>query len=266
MVDYLKALLGAAFCAAAVWLIWLPTGWSQEPAARQPAAAEGPSAQADDFRPIGPPPRAGAARGPRRPGDLGPPEGPPPRRDREEGPPRDWTDRPGPPDRPNGTPPRSRDGRPGEPDMPGGPDRPDFRRPPGGPDGPGGPDREGRPMSGRPFGPPWPQGDWAAMERNDPEMFELIQQDYRLERESRDLALQYRDAPEDRREAIRGKLQEAVAQHFESRQERRLLELKRLEEELGRLRESIDKRKEARDDIVHRRVGELLGDDDPLRF
>jgi uncharacterized protein (DUF2164 family) len=117
------------------------------------------------------------------------------------------------------------------------------------------------------LGPPrWPHGDWQSLEQNDPEMHKLLQADFLLERQSQELAMQYRQAPEDQRDAIKEKLEKSVTEHFESRQQRRLLELKRLEEELQRLRESIDKRKEAQPQIVNRRVAELLGLHDEPQF
>jgi hypothetical protein len=123
------------------------------------------------------------------------------------------------------------------------------------------------PGMGMPPGPPrWPHGDWQSLEQNDPEMHKLLQADFTLERHSQELAMQYRQAPEDQREAIKQKLEKSVTEHFEARQQRRRLELKRLEEELKRLRESIDKRQEAQPQIVNRRVAELLGMQDEPQF
>jgi hypothetical protein len=116
-------------------------------------------------------------------------------------------------------------------------------------------------------GPPrWPHADWQSLEQNDPEMFKLLKADTDLDRQSQELAVQYRQAPKDQQVAIKQKLEKAVTEHFEARQQRRLLELKRLEEELKRLRESIDKRKEAQPQIVNRRVSELLGVKDEPQF
>ena len=72
--------------------------------------------------------------------------------------------------------------------------------------------------------------------------------------------------PKDQQDAIKQKLEKTVTEHFEARQQRRLLELKRLEEELKRLRDSIDKRQEAQPKIVNRRVSELLGLKDEPQF
>ncbi len=117
---------------------------------------------------------------------------------------------------------------------------------------PGGfnPRRPGEPQN--PFG----------MRQNDPEMEKLTQIDFNLDRESRELAGQYRQGPKDKQDEIKKKLQEVVAKQFETRQQRRTLELKRLEDEIKRIRESIDKRNSGKQVIVDRRVNELLGQDD----
>ncbi len=118
-----------------------------------------------------------------------------------------------------------------------------------------------------PAGPPrWPFRNWDALERTDPEMYKLLKEDYDLERRTRELAIQYRRATGQQRPAIREQLEKLADKHFQARQERRLLELKRLEEELKRLREAIRRRDEARETLVGERVSELLGDEDDLDF
>jgi hypothetical protein len=87
-----------------------------------------------------------------------------------------------------------------------------------------------------------------------------------LDERTRQLALQYRQAPEEQREAIRKDMEKLVGEHFDVRQKRRVLELNRLQEELKRLQQSIDDRNNAREQIVNKRVQELLGIDDRLRF
>ena len=133
--------------------------------------------------------------------------------------------------------------------------------------GPGpGPGAGGGPRGfggGRPSGTPrWPHHDWNAMEKSDPDMFKLFSKDHALERRTRELSVQYRQAPKEQRPSIRKELTEAVDAHFEVRQERRSLELKRLEEELNRLRSAIERRSKAKKDISSRRIAELLGEDD----
>jgi signal transduction protein with GAF and PtsI domain len=103
---------------------------------------------------------------------------------------------------------------------------------------------------------------------HDPEMFRLTQREQELDRQSRDLSDQLRrgrgiDA--DQKEQIRKQLTEAVNQHFNVRQERRELELKRLEEQIERLRSTVKSFKDKRDASVQRRIAQLL-DEEGLDF
>jgi hypothetical protein len=135
---------------------------------------------------------------------------------------------------------------------------PVLGRPPGPPDQPG---------PRYPSGPPrWPHEGWQELQKNDPELWKLLRADLDLEERTRQLALQYRQAPEEQREAIRKEMEKLVGEHFDVRQQRRVLELNRLQEELKRLQQSIDDRNKAREQIVNKRVQELLGIDEGLRF
>jgi hypothetical protein len=160
------------------------------------------------------------------PGEFGPP-GPPPRDD----------DHPAPP-------PRDRGGLDGDRHHP---PRP-F-------------DREGPP--GPPHGP-W--GDLQSLEKIDPEMYKLLKQDQDLERQTRELVMQYRRAPSGEREKLKSQITDLVNKHFDVRQQRRSLEFNRLEAELQRLRDAIDRRSKARKEIVQKRVSELIEREDELRF
>jgi hypothetical protein len=104
------------------------------------------------------------------------------------------------------------------------------------------------------------------MQRDDPEMFELHVKDRTLEQQTLQLAEQYRRAPAEERAEIAKQLDKVVNQHFEVRQERRLLELKRMETEIDRLRKTIERRKEARDTIIKKRMAELTGERNELEF
>jgi hypothetical protein len=97
-------------------------------------------------------------------------------------------------------------------------------------------------------------------------MFKLMKEDMDLDRQSRDLVLQYRKATSDQRDKIKAMVVETVNKHFDVRQQRRALELKRLEEELQRLRDSVEHRTRARKELVEKRVSELLGKDDQAGF
>lgn len=118
-----------------------------------------------------------------------------------------------------------------------------------------------------PAGPPrWPHQDWGSLEKNDPEMYKFSKEEADLERRTRELAMQYRRAPAAERDEIKQQLEKLVNQHFDARQQRRQLEIKRIEEELQRLREAIDRRNKARKELVGKRVTELLGQEDEMGF
>jgi len=97
-------------------------------------------------------------------------------------------------------------------------------------------------------------------------MAKLLQEDIDLDRQSRDLVLQYRKASSQERDKIKALVVETVNKHFDVRQQRRALELKRLEEELQRLRESVEHRAKARKELVEKRVSDLLGPADQTGF
>lgn len=200
-------------------------------------------------------------------------------RDRKEGPRRvreapdrerpDWdSDRPRPRDD------RPRDDRPPEGDRPRRPGEPDRPRPPGEPGPPRPPGEPGPPPAGRdprPPGPPRGEGFqpdlsqkyhlWMDQEL-DPELLELQRSDARLDRLSRELGQSLRRNLDDKAKAETSKkLREVVEQHFNVRQERRRLELRRVEAELEKLRQAIQNREEQRERIIEGRIRELFGED-----
>jgi hypothetical protein len=196
--------------------------------------------------------------------DGGPPGGPSPSRqppfqgdERRARPPR--ADDAGPSDRP--------DARGVQPQPPFGPfGGPPVGPPPGGPP-PSGPQGDRPPPIGVPLGlPPRGPADFEAMKANDPELFKAMQEDFDLERQSRDLADQYHRANKADQAKIKEKLVEVVNKHFEVRQQLRNLEVKRLDEQLKLLRDKIDQRTKNRKDIVQKRVVELTGADEGDHF
>jgi len=100
------------------------------------------------------------------------------------------------------------------------------------------------------------------MRDHDPEMHKLLQAEFDLDRQSRELARDFREADKQEQAAIKEKLSKVVADHFAARQQRRALEVKRLEEEVKRLHESIERRSKAQETIVKSRLSELLGTED----
>lgn len=113
---------------------------------------------------------------------------------------------------------------------------------------------------------PGPHAEQEAMRHRDPEMFKLLQEDNELDRRTRELGMQFRQAPPEQRERIERELHELVNKQFEVRQQRRMMELKRLEGELQRVREQTERRAKAREQIIQRRVSELLGREDDVGF
>jgi hypothetical protein len=163
---------------------------------------------------------------------------------------------------PGGAGPESPDRGPRRPPRPGAGER-DRPFPPEGPGGPEyGPPPPGGPMGDRPR----PREDFESMKTRDPELYKAIQQDHELERQTHDLAEQYRQDSKDERVKIKEKLSEIVGKHFEVRQQLRTLEVKRLEQQVKQLHERIEQREKNRKEIIEKRLNELIGDDDREHF
>ena len=94
-------------------------------------------------------------------------------------------------------------------------------------------------------------------------MYEVYKQDDELERQAFRLADAYRNSTgkEENRDKLRTELKEVVQKHFKVRQQRREYELKRLEDQLDRLRKSVKVHQEKSDAVIERRVSALLGED-----
>ena len=99
----------------------------------------------------------------------------------------------------------------------------------------------------------------------DPEMFKLQQKDMELEEQAHQLVMQYQSPETSKgdREKIKQEVTDVVNKQFEVRQQRRALELKRLEEELKRLREIVERRAKAKKELVEKRISELIGPEEP---
>ena len=138
--------------------------------------------------------------------------------------------------------------------------------------------RRSEPVGGqRPPGRP----DWDDPEspeqhaRFEREMRELHGQNEELERRSVELARRYRELRERREpglqaevEEVRASIERTANEHFDVRTELRAIELRRVEMELDRLRqmverirEDLERREQARDSIMERRLRQLLGEE-----
>jgi hypothetical protein len=164
--------------------------------------------------------------------------------------------------------PRPEDGRQPDPGMQGPPpgQHPGMMR--GGQGGmPGGitPGFQGIPGGIPGYGP-------GMMRRQDPDLLKEAE----LDRQIQQLCEEYRNAPDtastapgpraETREEIQKQVERLVTEQFNLRQERQQKELKRFEEQIKRLRETIEKREKAKADIISRHIKELLGQEDELKF
>ena len=137
--------------------------------------------------------------------------------------------------------------------------RPDFR-PQYGEDGR--PSQPRRPDAGPgPVGPPD-----GVFNELDPEMQELTRKDFELERQTIELARKVRETSGDQKQQAMMTLVKTVEEHFQARQARRELQIKRLAEELERLKDQVKARNEGKADIIRRRVMELAGEEGAIGF
>jgi uncharacterized protein YPO0396 len=113
------------------------------------------------------------------------------------------------------------------------------------------------------MGPPL---DWQRLEQDDPEMYALLKADHELERKSLEISNRLRQLPRDQRVQLKEELTTVLNEHFDARQKRRELQIKRMEEELKKLRDGITKRNDSRKEIVGKRLNELTGDENDQDF
>lgn len=94
---------------------------------------------------------------------------------------------------------------------------------------------------------------------------QLAQADHELSRKSEQLAAQYGGAKEDEKKSqLRTQLRETLEKQFQLQEQRREQELVKIEERLKSLRELMQKRKDARQTIIDRRLDQLLRDAEGL--
>jgi hypothetical protein len=139
--------------------------------------------------------------------------------------------------------------------------------------------REGpRPPEPRPAGPEWDEGEREIHEPHmalDREARELRRHNEELERRSHELAQRFRELREraspdlePELDEVRHLIERTVEEHFNVRTELRRIELRRVEMELDRLREMVERirhdlerREEARGPIIENRLRQLLGEE-----
>ena len=106
---------------------------------------------------------------------------------------------------------------------------------------------------------------YRADQRYDKAQRQLIQADFELSRKSKELATQYGAAKEEAKKSqLRSQLRDTLEKQFQLQQQRRQEELLKIEERLKTLRELMQKRNDARQAIIDRRLDQLLRDAEGL--
>lgn len=72
---------------------------------------------------------------------------------------------------------------------------------------------------------------------------------------------EYRRARGEEREKLRSRIRENIGEVHDTRERDRTRRIRQMEEELVRMKKEIENRRELRDKIIDRKVGELLGED-----
>ncbi|MFA6562068.1 MAG: hypothetical protein WCV00_09210 [Verrucomicrobiia bacterium] len=98
------------------------------------------------------------------------------------------------------------------------------------------------------------------LKQRDPERFKQQQQMAEMERRSVELGQKIRRATdEDAKKSATTELKETLSKLFDLRQQEREKSLQQLEREVKELRESLEKRKAKRDEMIQRRFDQLTG-------
>lgn len=100
-----------------------------------------------------------------------------------------------------------------------------------------------------------------------PEFRQIVEKELALEAQSRDLMKKFKTEKDASKKAeLEKQLREVVSQHFDARQARRLFELKIFEDRIQELRKQTEDRNGLKERIVDKRMMELIGTDEDLRF
>lgn len=98
------------------------------------------------------------------------------------------------------------------------------------------------------------------VKKRDPERYEILSREKRLENDSRELARKYRETDDEaEKERIKKEMLDLLDQIFDLRQANREFEIERLEKRLAEAKENNRKRLENKDQIIEQRLAELLG-------
>jgi len=103
------------------------------------------------------------------------------------------------------------------------------------------------------------------LKERDPQRYEQVIQERKMETEIKGLAGQYRKSQDNsEKEELKKQIKTKMEKLFDLREAQREIEIKRLEEQLTKLREKMKVRKANRDKIIERRQRELIGEDDDM--
>ncbi len=99
------------------------------------------------------------------------------------------------------------------------------------------------------------------LKESDPERYEKVSAERNLDRQVRDLARQYkRETDSSEKSRLEGEILTLLQQQFDFRQIHRNEEIDRLEKRLAELKANNQDRVDNKDEIIQRRVEQLLGD------
>lgn len=105
------------------------------------------------------------------------------------------------------------------------------------------------------------------LKKRDPERFEQIINERRLEQETGKLSQHYRAAKSsEEKEKIKKEISERLEKLFDLRELQRAADIKRMEEELAKLKEKAKTRKDNRAKIIERHQKDLLGEEDDMKW
>ncbi|HHL73101.1 MAG TPA: hypothetical protein ENJ29_11385 [Bacteroidetes bacterium] len=105
------------------------------------------------------------------------------------------------------------------------------------------------------------------LRERDQERFALQKKIHIMEAKTRMLGTRYRKSDDDaEKERLQADLKKILTELFDLREQDRGREVQRLEKELARLRQSLEKRRKNKERIIERRLAELTGMTDDLRW
>jgi len=99
------------------------------------------------------------------------------------------------------------------------------------------------------------------LKERDPKRYKRVAEERTLDGNSRALARKYRSAEGTEKERLREEIKQILDQIFDMRQVNRVLEIERLEKKINELKNNNLERLKNKDEILKRRLTELLGED-----